>query len=162
MEYIRHVVSPLGVILLACDDEGVTGLWFEGQKHFACGLSPECLEEGHPFLGQAADWLDIYFSGREPDFLPPLCPRGTPFQLAVWQLLREIPYGSTATYGQLTAKLPAGQGSPRSVGGAAGRNPISLLIPCHRLVGAGGNLTGYAGGIERKRRLLELERGLVR
>ena len=112
-------------------------------------------------MAEAKRWLDIYFSGREPDFLPPLHPLGTPFRRAVWELLLQIPYGRTVTYGELARRLAAKQGlvhmSAQAVGGAVGHNPISILIPCHRVVGSGGSLTGYAGGIDKKVRLLELE-----
>lgn len=156
---VRIVPSPLGRIYLAADALGVTGLWFEGQKYFPPGLA----ETGAalPALEEARRWLEIYFSGREPDFLPPLHPTGTAFQLEVWRLLREIPYGQTVTYGALARRLAARRGlahmSAQAVGGAVGRNRISLLIPCHRVVGAGGTLTGYAGGLARKAALLRLE-----
>ena len=112
-------------------------------------------------LAEAARWLDAYFSGREPDFLPPLHPHGTAFQRAVWDILRSIPYGQTMTYGEIARRLAAQQGlshmSAQAVGGAVGHNPISLIVPCHRVVGANGSLTGYAGGVERKLRLLQIE-----
>ena len=114
-----------------------------------------------PVLGDACRWLDVYFSGQEPDFLPPLHPHGSEFQLAVWELLLQIPYGQTTTYGALARQLAARRGlsrmSAQAVGGAVGHNPISLLIPCHRVVGTNGSLTGYAGGLDKKIRLLELE-----
>lgn len=103
-------------------------------------------------------WLDIYFSGHEPDFTPPLHPVGSPFRQAVWQLLLEIPYGQTTTYGALAKRLNAGRMSAQAVGGAVGHNPISIIVPCHRVVGANGSLTGYAGGLERKIKLLEIEK----
>ena len=112
-------------------------------------------------LAEAVRWLDAYFSGREPDFLPPLHPHGTAFQRAVWDILRSIPYGQTMTYGEIARRLAAQQGlshmSAQAVGGAVGHNPVSILIPCHRVVGADGSLTGYAGGVDKKRFLLELE-----
>ena len=147
MEYMHAYASPLGGITLASDGEALTGLWFDGQKYFGRGLSAAREER--------------YFSGREPDFLPPLRARGTPFQEMVWEILRAIPYGRTRTYGEIAAQTAQQTGRPRmsaqAVGSAVGRNPISLLIPCHRVVGANGSLTGYAGGVEKKRRLLLLE-----
>ena len=159
MDHTWHYASPLGRILLASDGEALVGLWFEGQKHFGAGLAGEGAEEPLPVFDQAVRWLDRYFSGREPDFTPPLRPRGTAFQKAVWRRLLDIPYGHTVPYGEIAASLGLPPGAARAVGGAVGRNPISLMIPCHRVVGANGSLTGYAGGIERKKRLLELEKG---
>ncbi len=158
MDYTHAYLSPLGVITLASDGEALTGLWFEGQKHFGAGLDREHMEKPLPVFDQAEKWLDLYFSGREPDCPPPLRPRGTAFQEAVWNRLLAVPYGQTVTYGEIAASLALPPGSARAVGGAVGRNPISLLIPCHRVVGADGSLTGYAGGVERKKRLLALEK----
>ena len=161
MRYIDHYQSPLGPILLAADDEGLTGLWFEGQKYFARGLDRDPQARDLPLFGAANRWLDIYFSGREPDFEVPLHLMGTPFQKEVWQILRTIPYGQTMTYGEIGARLAAERGidrmSAQAVGGAVGHNRISIIVPCHRVVGTGGSLTGYAGGIERKTKLLTLE-----
>ena len=162
MTYTRHYDSPLGGILLAADEEGLTGLWFDGQKYFARTLSKDCAERETAILSEAKRWLDVYFSGREPDFTPPLHPEGSAFQRAVWALLLEIPYGETTTYGALAQRLAEKQGlnhmSAQAVGGAVGHNDISLIIPCHRVVGASGSLTGYAGGVDKKIKLLELER----
>lgn len=162
MTYTQHYDSPLGGILLAADEEGLTGLWFDGQKYFARTLPKEYAESETPVLREAKRWLDIYFSGREPDFTPPLHPVGSAFQQVVWALLLEIPYGETTTYGTLARKLAEKQGlthmSAQAVGGAVGHNDISLIIPCHRVVGASGSLTGYAGGVDKKIKLLELER----
>ncbi|MCD8004533.1 MAG: methylated-DNA--[protein]-cysteine S-methyltransferase, partial [Oscillospiraceae bacterium] len=159
--YISRYQSPLGGILLAADADGVTGLWFEGQKYFALGLDKEQEERETPALREARRWLDVYFSGREPDFSVPLRPAGTAFQVQVWDILRVIPYGRTATYGAIAAEIAAKRGlarfSAQAVGGAVGRNPISILIPCHRVIGATGSLTGYAGGVDKKARLLALE-----
>ena len=161
MTYTQHYDSPLGGILLAADEEGLTGLWFDGQKYFARTLPKEYAESETPVLREAKRWLDSYFSGREPDFTPPLHPAGTDFRRAVWEILLQIPYGRTMTYGQIARELARQQGrekvSAQAVGGAVGHNPISLLIPCHRVVGTGGSLTGYAGGIDRKMQLLRLE-----
>ena len=161
MFFTQHYVSPLGGILLAADESGLTGLWFDGAKYFAAGLPAEHVEGKSPALAEAARWLNAYFSGREPDFLPPLHPHGTAFQRAVWGILRSIPYGQTMTYGEIACRLAAQQGLPRmsaqAIGGAVGHNPISLIVPCHRVVGANGSLTGYAGGVNRKLRLLQME-----
>ena len=158
MDQICRYASPLGGITLAGDGEALVGLWFDGQKHFAAGLNGLTENEALPVFAQARRWLDAYFSGEAPDHTPPLRPRGTPFQLAVWRLLTEIPYGQTVTYGALAARLHR-PGAAQAVGGAVGRNPLSLMIPCHRVVAADGGLTGYAGGLERKRWLLALEAG---
>ncbi len=161
MQYISHYHSPLGDILLAADDAGLTGLWFEGQKYFAAGLMPEREEKETPALRRTKDWLDVYFSGREPDFLPPLHPAGTPFQHMVWEILQKIPYGTTTTYGEIAEEIARQKGlasmSAQAVGGAVGHNKISVIIPCHRVLGTDGSLTGYAGGTDKKERLLELE-----
>lgn len=160
MDYTQHYDSPLGGITLASDGEALVGLWFDGQQHFGEGLSPEHEERSVPVLDAVKDWLDAYFAGQRPDFTPPLAPRGTDFRRAVWALLLEIPCGQTVTYSELARRL-ADKGYPRAsaraVGGAVARNPISLIIPCHRVLGANGALTGYAGGVERKGKLLEME-----
>ncbi len=161
MTFTQRYNSPMGGILLAADEIGLTGVWFDGQKYFARGLPKESTERNTPVLSAARHWLDVYFTGREPDFMPPLNPIGSGFQRAVWELLLQIPYGQTTTYGALAQKLAQHQGlahmSAQAVGGAVGRNKISILIPCHRVVGTGGRLTGYAGGVDRKAGLLELE-----
>ena len=161
MTCIQHYRSPLGGILLAADEDGLTGLWFDGQKYYAVTLPPDAAEEETPALTAAKRWLDVYFTGRQPAFMPPLHPIGSPFRQAVWQLLLQIPYGQTTTYGAIARQLAAGQGLPsvsaQAVGGAVGHNRISILIPCHRVVGTGGSLTGYAGGIDKKIQLLTWE-----
>lgn len=160
MEYLHVCLTPLGEVTLSGDGEALTGLWFRDQKYFGSTLSGGEEEKPLPLFARTEEWLSLYFSGRDPGFLPPLRPRGTPFRRRVWELLQRIPYGQTVTYGDLARQLAretGGPSSPRAVGGAVGRNPISLLIPCHRVLGAGGSLTGYAGGVERKLRLLELE-----
>ena len=149
--------SPLGKMLLAADGDGLTGAWFYGQRYFARGL--EGAEKNSateaPALAAARRWLDAYFAGERPDVAGlPLAPRGTAFQRRVWDALLAIPYGETRTYGELAAELGS---SPRAVGSAVGRNPISVIVPCHRVLGADGSLTGYAGGLDRKRAILELE-----
>lgn len=162
MQYISHYQSPLGEMLLASDGSGLTGLWFEGQKYFARSLSREREEKEIPLLAEAKDWLSIYFSGREPEKTVPLHLTGTDFQLRVWEILSSIPYGETATYGEIAGKVAEQQGLPhmsaQAVGGAVGRNPIAILVPCHRVLGKDGSLTGYAGGIARKAGLLQLEK----
>lgn len=159
MTYVNQYTSPLGEILLASDGEAITGLWFLGAKYFARGLDSAARERDLPVFQSAKAWLDAYFAGREPGALPPLRPAGTDFQRQVWDLLLQIPYGATTTYGALARRLAEGRGrvSAQAVGGAVGHNPISLLIPCHRVVGAGGSLTGYAGGVDKKLALLRLE-----
>ena len=161
MIFIQHYDSPLGGMLLAADEIGLTGLWFHGQKYFAHGLPAERIAQTTPALEEARRWLDIYFTGREPDFLPPLHPIGSAFRLAVWELLLQIPYGKTATYGDISKRLAQKLGlegmSAQAVGGAVGHNGIAVIIPCHRVVGASGSLTGYAGGIDKKAKLLALE-----
>lgn len=162
MQYSTHYKSPLGDILLVADTVGLTGLWFCGQKYFARGLDGECEEKEMPLLARTKRWLSIYFSGREPDFAVPLHFIGTAFQKEVWEILRAIPYGETRTYGEIARQIAAKRGVPhmsaQAVGGAVGHNRISILVPCHRVVGADGSLTGYAGGIDKKMKLLQLEK----
>ncbi len=150
-------LSPLGRIILAADSGAIIGLWFEGQKYECAGLAGsgnECPGD-RELLRRCEQWLDGYFAGSpaEPDL--PLAPVGTDFQKSVWEQLRHIPRGETSSYGRLALEI--GCASARAVGAAVGRNPISILIPCHRVLGAGGELTGYAGGLYRKRELLRLE-----
>ena len=162
MQYTSHYQSPLGSILLAADQTGLTGLWFEGQKYFALHLDRENEEREIPVFEKTEQWLDIYFSGKEPDFTVPLHFTGTDFQQKVWNILCSIPYGQTATYGEIARQLASERGvshmSAQAVGGAVGHNKISIIVPCHRVVGSNGSLTGYAGGIERKIQLLQLEK----
>ncbi len=203
MPYTAKYRSPMGEILLAADEAGLTGLWFEGQKYYACSLGSEhreedyFIEENHskeenhsmkkthslgedrsvednhsieearfkekelPVFDAVKTWLDIYFSGKEPDFMPPIHLTGSPFRLSVWKLLQQIPYGKTMTYGELARRIAGQRGllhmSAQAVGGAVGHNPISIIVPCHRVVGSDGSLTGYAGGVDKKQRLLALE-----
>lgn len=158
MDHLCRYDSPLGEITLASDGEAIVGLWFEGQKHFAATVSEKTTSGTSAVFDEAARWLDAYFAGHEPDETPPLRLRGTDFQKAVWIALLEIPFGETTTYGALAERLGLGRGGARAVGAAVGRNPISIMVPCHRVLGSDGSLTGYAGGVERKRKLLELER----
>ena len=160
MPFVTTLPSPVGTLTLASDGEALTGLWLEGQKYFGAGLPATAVRAAELPVFQAAEaWLAAYFSRSPLPALPPLAPRGTPFRQAVWQLLREIPYGTVTTYGALAQTLRdrGVSAAAQAVGGAVGRNPISILIPCHRCVGSGGSLTGYAGGVARKRFLLELE-----
>lgn len=161
MIYTCNYLSPLGEILLAADEAGLTGLWFVGQKYYAHGLPDESIWQETKILTETRRWLDIYFSGEEPKFTPPLHPVGTAFRQAVWKILLQIPYGQTVTYGEIAQQLAAEQGistmSAQAVGGAVGHNKISIIIPCHRVIGADGSLTGYAGGIHKKIALLKLE-----
>ncbi len=166
MTFTQHYDSPLGGILLAADEIGLTGLWFDGQKYFARGLSSEQEERELPVLLEAKRWLDIYFTGKEPEFLPPLHSIGSAFRRSVWEILLQIPYGRTTTYGEIARRLAEKQKLPRmsaqAVGGAVGQNAISIIIPCHRVVGTNGSLTGYAGGVDKKMKLLELEHADMR
>ena len=161
MEYITHYQSPIGSILLAADETGLTGLWFDGAKYFAGCPASEHKEENTPVLEQTKEWLIIYFSVKEPDFCPPVHMTGTPFQLSVWKILQQIPYGKTVTYGEIAKEIAREKGlsrmSAQAVGGAVGHNKISIIVPCHRVIGKDGSLTGYAGGIDKKMKLLDLE-----
>ena len=162
MEYTHHYDSPFGGITLASDGEALTGLWFDGQKYFGASLSDHCEPRELPVFEEADKWLTIYFDGKEPDFMPPLALCGSDFRKSVWKIIRQIPYGQTMTYGQIAKEMARQMGvaqmSAQAVGSAVGRNPISIIVPCHRVVGSNGSLTGYAGGVERKAALLALER----
>ena len=161
MIYTCTYKSMLGDILLASDETGLTGLWFEGQKYFANTLPEEHISQETEILAEAKKWLDIYFAGKEPKFTPPLHPNGSAFRQAVWKILLQIPYGQTITYGEIARQLAKMQNVPhmsaQAVGGAVGHNEVSIIIPCHRVVGVNGSLTGYAGGIDKKIALLKLE-----
>ncbi|MCM1326127.1 MAG: methylated-DNA--[protein]-cysteine S-methyltransferase [Bacteroidales bacterium] len=164
MTYIYHYPSPLGDITVSANGSEITGLWFDGQKYFGGTLPKDYEERALPVFEETKMWLDIYFSGKSPDFTPPLKIESTPFRQAVWEILLTIPFGETMTYGEI-AKVMAkkrrlAKMSAQAVGGAVGHNPISLIIPCHRVVGTGGNLTGYAGGLEKKEWLLTMEKRL--
>ena len=161
MTYIGHYTSPLGGITLSSDGTAITGLWFDGQKYFGATLPQHPVEQELPVFAQTRHWLDLYFRGDVPDFMPPLAPKATAFRSAVWEILGTIPYGHTMTYGAIADQIARQMGlssmSAQAVGGAVGHNPISLLMPCHRVVGTNGSLTGYAGGIDKKIALLTLE-----
>lgn len=161
MVFIDSYESPLGRLTAASDGIALTGLWFDGQKYFASTLTGEYEKRSLPVFERTREWLDLYFLGRAPDFMPPLSVSGTEFRKEVWELLLQIPYGQTTTYGELAKKLAARRNvarmSAQAVGSAVGHNPVSILIPCHRVIGSDGSLTGYAGGIEKKAALLALE-----
>lgn len=155
IDYTR-AETPLGTITLAARDDRLIGAWFEGQKYFPVIDANWRHSPGHPLLSRATQQLQDYFQGRHSEFDLPIAFHGTDFQKRVWQSLLDIPHGETRTYGELARRL----GNPsamRAVGAAVGRNPLSVIVPCHRVLGAKGSLTGYAGGVERKSRLLFLE-----
>ncbi len=157
MDFTAHYESPLGGMTMASDGEALVGLWFDGQRFFCAGMEQACgCRDGLAVFEETRRWLDVYFDGREPDFTPHLQLSGSAFRRRVWEMLLEIPYGKTTTYGEIARRIGGGM-SAQAVGGAVGHNPISLIVPCHRVVGAIGQLTGYAGGVERKLRLLQLE-----
>lgn len=162
MQYTSHYDSPLGRILLLSDGDALTGLWFEGEKHYSDKIDEEHVREELLIFTHTKRWLDLYFSGIEPDFSPQLKVVGTPFQMAVWNILEKIPYGTTMTYGEVAKQIAQQRGiarmSAQAVGGAVGHNYISILIPCHRVVGTNGSLTGYGGGMDNKVKLLTLEK----
>lgn len=162
MTYIYHYQSPLGGITISSDGNSITGLWFDGQKYFGDTLPKHYEEKSLPVFQETKQWLDIYFSGKAPDFTPPLKMETTPFRKAVWEIMLTIPFGHTMTYGKIANLIAAQNGlakmSAQAVGGAVGHNSISLIIPCHRVVGTNGSLTGYAGGIEKKVKLLTMEK----
>ena len=148
MDHITHYCSPLGRMTLVSNGKELTGLWFEGQKHFA---APPHIR-----------WLDTYFGGGIPDFTPPIRMHGTVFRQMVWEILLTIPYGQTTTYGEIARRVAREKKVPvmsaQAVGGAVGHNDIALIIPCHRVVGKNGSLTGYAAGLDKKAYLLKMEK----
>ncbi len=155
--------SPLGEVRLRSDGESLIGLWFVGQVNDAKDIDDIEIKNDLPIFGQVESWLESYFSGKQASITIPLQPKGTSFQQRVWQILQEIPYGKTMTYGEIAQRIAKEKGvetfSAQAVGQAVGKNPISILIPCHRVLGKNGALTGYAGGVYRKEKLLQLERG---
>ncbi|MDL2206820.1 methylated-DNA--[protein]-cysteine S-methyltransferase [Eubacteriales bacterium OttesenSCG-928-N13] len=160
MMHSTWIDSPLGQLMLAGDENGLCGLWMKDQKYFGASLPEGAEERELPVFAAAKDWLARYFDGQNPCIDFPLTPEGSEFRQSVWKQLLSIPYGSTTSYGQIAKKLEALCGravSAQAVGGAVGHNPISIIIPCHRVLGSNGNLTGYAGGIERKIWLLRHE-----
>lgn len=162
MQYTSHYISPYGEIFLVADKIGLTGLWFKGQKYFALGLDKEHEEKEIYIFKKVKQWLDEYFSGKEPDFSVPLHFTGTDFQNRVWKILCTIPFGQTMTYLEIAKQIASEKGLPRmsaqAVGGAVAHNKISIIVPCHRVIGTNGSLTGYAGGIDKKIKLLQLEK----
>lgn len=161
MESAQYYESPIGKMLLTADTEGLTGIWFVNQKFYPLHPETTYVDENTEILERAAQWLDSYFSGKNPGSGLPLHLTGTSFQKAVWEILLTIPYGETMTYGEIAQMLAKQLGyqtmSAQAVGGAVGHNRISIVIPCHRVLGTNGRLTGYAGGIWRKEALLKLE-----
>lgn len=160
MDYFDTYDSPLGEITIASDGEALIGLWFEKQKYDKATLGEAERDDGVPVLGETRAWLDRYFEGADPGAIPPVKPRGTAFRQRVWERLAQIPYGKLTTYGEIAqsiAEETGGHVSARAVGGGVGHNPISIILPCHRVVGANGSLTGFGGGLPRKIALLELE-----
>ena len=163
MYYMTKYPSPVGQITLACDGDNLVGLWLAGQKYYGGTISDVMTEKsGLPIFDTAKKWLDRYFNGEKPAVSElPLAPIGGEFRQSVWKILCEIPYGEVTTYGDIAKKMAEKMKresmSSQAVGGAVGHNPISIIIPCHRVVGANGSLTGYAGGVATKAMLLELE-----
>lgn len=156
--YSTTYASPIGDLLIASDGEAICGLWFFGQKHFLSSVNEELIENDDlTIFSEVKDWLDGYFNGENPEINFKLNPEGSDFRRRVWKILLDIPYGQTLTYGEIASRLSPTM-SAQAVGGAVGHNPISILIPCHRVLGANGKLTGYAGGIDKKIWLLELEK----
>lgn len=164
MFYTCTVATPLGDMTAAAGNEALTGLWFVGQKYYPRNAETWLEKPAYEIFNALRTWLDDYFSGRSPAADLPLAPKGTAFQNAVWKILCAIPRGEVTTYSAIARELPIARGfgamSAQAVGGAVGRNPISIIIPCHRVVGASGSLTGYAGGIDRKKSLLDLEKAV--
>jgi methylated-DNA-[protein]-cysteine S-methyltransferase len=163
MIYSTHYSSPVGSILLACNGESLVGLWLEGQKYFGNTVTEPMVENVDlPIFDATKNWLDQYFEGKKPTISElPLAPNGGEFRTAVWNILREIPYGEVITYGDIAKVMATRMNktsmSSQAVGGAVGRNPISIIIPCHRVIGANGSLTGYSGGLDTKIKLLQHE-----
>lgn len=162
MIYTNYYNSPIGRITMASEGTALIGLWFEGQKYFADSIKEECTEKDLDIFDDTSRWLDIYFSGKEPDFTPKILITGTPFRKSVAEIMLTIPYGKTMTYGEIANVIAKEKGiakmSAQAVGGAVGHNSISIIIPCHRVVGTNGSLTGYAGGLDKKIQLLKLEK----
>ena len=157
------IQTPLGEVRLRSDGKSLTGLWFVGQVNDAKEHSDIEIKDDLPIFGQVETWLESYFFGKQTPITFPLQPKGTIFQERVWKILQEIPYGETMTYGEIAQRIAKEKGvatySAQAVGQAVGKNPISILIPCHRVLGKNGALTGYAGGVHRKEQLLRIERG---
>ena len=165
MNYIQKYKSPLGVITIVSNETQVTGIWFENSRFFSKALSGKYINQATAAAEQAVHWLDIYFNNKIPDFTPPLLLNGTDFRMTVWKMLLDIPYGKTVSYGDIAKAIAKRRGiekmSAQAVGNAVGHNPISIIVPCHRVVGSNGGLTGYSGGIERKKALLDIESNVI-
>ncbi len=162
MPYLSRYESPLGAMTMASDGERLTGLWFDGQKYDRSTISDDALLHPHlPIFTQTAQWLDAYFEGAAPGFTPPIRVEGSDFKKTVTSIMLSIPFGATSTYARIAAEVARRMGrkqmSAQAVGGAVGRNPIVLIVPCHRVLASDGSLRGYAGGVDRKERLLEME-----
>ncbi|WP_449036620.1 methylated-DNA--[protein]-cysteine S-methyltransferase [Phascolarctobacterium sp.] len=162
MLYYKKISSPLGEITLRSDGESLTGLWFADDKHYSDKDIQNAQTAELPVFALAEKWLEKYFAGCKPKVKVPLQFTGTDFQKCVWKILQNIPYASLVTYGDIACEIAAQRGlarmSAQAVGGAVGRNPLCIIIPCHRVIGADGSLTGYGGGMWRKVRLLEIEK----
>ena len=162
MDYTYHYTSPIGGITMASNGESLTGLWFDGQKYFASTLSQRHVEKQLPIFDRTCEWLDLYFSGKSPDFMPPVFMYVSNFKRDVYEILMTIPFGETMTYKEVADLIAKKHRiismSAQAVGGAIAHNPISLVIPCHRVIGTNGKLTGYAGGLDKKEWLLDIEK----
>ena len=162
MDYTYHYTSPIGGITMASNGESLTGLWFDGQKYFASTLSQRHVEKQLPVFDRTCEWLDLYFSGKSPDFMPPVFMYVSNFRRDVYEILMTIPFGETMTYKEVADLIAKKHRlismSAQAVGGAIAHNPISLVIPCHRVIGTNGKLTGYAGGLDKKEWLLDMEK----
>ena len=162
MDYTYHYTSPIGGITVASNGESLTGLWFDGQKYFASTLSQRHMEKQLPVFDRTCEWLDLYFSGKSPDFMPPVFMYVSNFRRDVYEILMTIPFGETMTYKEVADLIAKKHRiismSAQAVGGAIAHNPISLVIPCHRVIGTNGKLTGYAGGLDKKEWLLNMEK----
>ena len=162
MDYTYHYTSPIGGITVASNGESLTGLWFDGQKYFASTLSQRHVEKQLPVFDRTCEWLDLYFSGKSPDFMPPVFMYVSNFRRDVYEILMTIPFGETMTYKEVADLIAKKHRiismSAQAVGGAIAHNPISLVIPCHRVIGTNGKLTGYAGGLDKKEWLLDMEK----
>lgn len=163
MDYTYCYDSPLGTMTMASDGDALVGLWFNGQRFFGATLDARCETRRLPIFDETARWLDLYFARRAPDFKPKLTLRTTPFRRAIAETTRAIPFGAVSSYGAIATAYAERYGAPRvsaqAVGAAVARNPIAIIIPCHRVLARDGDLKGYAAGLDRKRALLELERG---
>ena len=162
MHYLNHYESPLGAMTMASDGDRLTGLWFDGQKYDRSTINDEAaLEPDLPVFTRTAQWLDTYFGGTDPGFTPPIRVEGSDFKRMVTSIMLSIPFGATSTYARIAAEVARRTGrthmSAQAVGGAVGRNPIVLIVPCHRVLASNGGLRGYAGGVDRKERLLQME-----